>query len=313
MAIYEVIVKRLEPQLVAHREKLDGHNIPAWLLEPLVQFKLLGDPTDEYTQGLTLRNSASLAGLRLEGQQVLHEGDLPDLDAVRKVVDPVPDARVMADLDAIVAWAKKQPSALADRIGMTGFCRGGLYALLFAAHSADVKAAVAWYGQIKPAKTEGIRTVGPLDVVARVKAPVLGLYGEADQGIPVADVKELEAAFKAAGKTAEFTVKVSKIEWPHMPELNADFIKSIGIASGEVSALRDEIRENLVRESDARIKSTNKDKVMDALAKMADYWQEQPLPFYPWLRQLAWERLAKLHERHVQAQKRAATREAVGS
>ena len=81
-----------------------------------------------------------------------------------------------------------------------------MYTLLFAAHSADVKAAVAWYGQIKPAKTEGIRTVGPLDVVARVKAPVLGLYGEADQGIPVADVKELEAAFKAAGKTAEFVL-----------------------------------------------------------------------------------------------------------
>jgi carboxymethylenebutenolidase len=134
---------------------------------------------------------------------VLH---LPDQPAVVKVANAVPDAQVMGDLDALVAYAKKLPSARADRIGVTGFCRGGLYTLLFAAHSPDVKAAVAWYGQIKPAKTAGIRTVGPLDVVAQIKAPVLGLYGEADQGIPVADVKELEAAFKAAGKTAEFVL-----------------------------------------------------------------------------------------------------------
>jgi carboxymethylenebutenolidase len=134
---------------------------------------------------------------------VLH---LPDQPAVVKVANAVPDAQVMGDLDALVAYAKKLPLARADRIGVTGFCRGGLYTLLFAAHSPDVKAAVAWYGQIKPAKTAGIRTVGPLDVVAQIKAPVLGLYGEADQGIPVADVKELEAAFKAAGKTAEFVL-----------------------------------------------------------------------------------------------------------
>jgi carboxymethylenebutenolidase len=132
---------------------------------------------------------------------VLH---IEDRDALLKVVNAVPDAQVMADLNAIVAYAKKLPAARADRIGVTGFCRGGLYTLLFAAQSADVKAAVAWYGQIKPAKTAGIRTAGPLDVAARIQAPVLGLYGEADQGIPVADVREMEAALKAAGKTAEF-------------------------------------------------------------------------------------------------------------
>ena len=64
----------LEGQLVEHRATLHPHNIPAWLLEPLVQFKLLGDPTGEYTQGLTMRNSATLSSLRLEDQQVLNEG-----------------------------------------------------------------------------------------------------------------------------------------------------------------------------------------------------------------------------------------------
>lgn len=127
-------------------------------------------------------------------------------DALLKVVNAVPDAQVMADLDAIVAYAKKHPAARADRIGVTGFCRGGLYTLLFAAQSADVKAAVPWYGQIKPAKTPGVRTAGPLDVAARIQAPVLGLYGEADQGIPAADAKEMESALKAAGRTAEFVI-----------------------------------------------------------------------------------------------------------
>jgi carboxymethylenebutenolidase len=131
---------------------------------------------------------------------------IEDREALLKVVNAVPDAQVMGDLNAIVAYAKKLPAARADRIGVTGFCRGGLYTLLFAAQSADMKAAVAWYGQIKPAKSPEIRTQGPLDLAARIKAPVLGLYGEADQGIPVADVKEMEAALKAAGRTTEFVL-----------------------------------------------------------------------------------------------------------
>ena len=134
---------------------------------------------------------------------VLH---LPDIAAVRKVVDPVPDGRVMGDLDALVAYVKKHPAARADRIGVTGFCRGGLYTLLFAAHSRELKAAVPWYGQLKPTKTPGVRTAGPIDLAAQITAPVLGLYGGEDLGIPVADVKEMEAALKAGGKTAEFVI-----------------------------------------------------------------------------------------------------------
>jgi carboxymethylenebutenolidase len=112
----------------------------------------------------------------------------------------------MADLDAVVAWAKQHPSAKPGRIGTTGFCRGGMYTLLYAARSAELKAAVSWYGQLRPALTPGVRTEGPLDVAARIGAPVLGLYGAEDLGIPVADVKELETKMKAAGRTAEFVV-----------------------------------------------------------------------------------------------------------
>jgi len=132
--------------------------------------------------------------------------NLPDIAAVRKVADSVPDARVMADLDAIVAYAKKQPAGRPDCIGVTGFCRGGMYSLLYAAINNDLKAAVAWYGQIRPEKKEGIRTVGPLDVAAQIHSPVLGLYGDADVGIPVADVREMEAKLREAGKVEEFVL-----------------------------------------------------------------------------------------------------------
>jgi carboxymethylenebutenolidase len=146
---------------------------------------------------------------------------LPDQPAVMKVANSVSDAQAMGDLDALVVYAKAHPAARADRIGVTGFCRGGMYTLLFAAHNRDVKAAVPWYGTIKPAKTAGIRDVGPLDVAAKITAPVLGLYGEADQGIPAVDVKEMEAALKAAGKTAEF------ILYPGAPHaFNADYRQS---------------------------------------------------------------------------------------
>ena len=143
---------------------------------------------------------------------------LPDQAEVMRVANSVPDAQAMGDLDALEAYAKQHASARADRIGVTGFCRGGMYTLLYAAHNRDMKAAVPWYGPIKPAKTPGIRTVGPLDVAAQIKCPVLGLYGEADQGIPVPDVKEMEAALKAAGTTAEFVI------YPGAPHaFNADY------------------------------------------------------------------------------------------
>jgi carboxymethylenebutenolidase len=132
--------------------------------------------------------------------------NLPDMPSVRKIVDSVPDKRVMSDLDALVAYAKKHSAARPDRIGVTGFCRGGMYALLYAAHNRELKATVAWYGSIKPEKKPGIRSEGPLDLAGHIKAPVLGLYGGEDLGIPAADVKEMEAAIKAFGGTAEFVI-----------------------------------------------------------------------------------------------------------
>jgi carboxymethylenebutenolidase len=131
---------------------------------------------------------------------------LPDIAAVRKVADGVPDERVLNDLDALVAYARRHPAGRGDRIGVTGFCRGGMYSLLLAAHRRDLQAAVTWYGQIRPPITPGVRAAGPLDLAGQIKVPVLGLYGEADLGIPATDVRKLESAFKANGQTGEFVL-----------------------------------------------------------------------------------------------------------
>ena len=131
---------------------------------------------------------------------------LPDISAVRKVADTVPDKRVMNDLDAIIGYARQHSAGQAERLGVTGFCRGGMYTLLYAAHNRALGAAVAWYGQLRPDKTPKVRTAGPIDVVSQITCPVLGLYGGEDAGIPVADVREMETALKAAGKTAEFVL-----------------------------------------------------------------------------------------------------------
>ena len=132
--------------------------------------------------------------------------NLPDISAVRKVADTVPDKRVMNDLDAIIGYARQHSAGQAERLGVTGFCRGGMYTLLYAAHNRALGAAVAWYGQLRPDKTPKVRTAGPIDVVSQITCPVLGLYGGEDAGIPVADVREMETALKAAGKTAEFVL-----------------------------------------------------------------------------------------------------------
>ncbi|MFA5352649.1 MAG: dienelactone hydrolase family protein [Thermodesulfovibrionales bacterium] len=129
---------------------------------------------------------------------------IAEISKVLKVANAVPDGRVMADLDALVTYARQHRAARGDRIGVTGFCRGGMYALLFAAHSKEIKAAVSWYGQIRPEKRPGIRTNGPIDLATQISAPVLGLYGVADLGIPADDVKDMETALRSAGKTAEF-------------------------------------------------------------------------------------------------------------
>jgi carboxymethylenebutenolidase len=149
------------------------------------------------------------------------EGDVSGMkdiqEIISKVVSKVPDAQVASDLDATVAWAKSSGKADTAKLGVTGFCWGGRQVWLYAAHNPNVKAAVAWYGPLKRPGTD-LQPKNPIDLVSQLKVPVLGLYGGADAGIPVASVDEMKAALKAAGSQSEIVL------YPDTPHgFNADY------------------------------------------------------------------------------------------
>lgn len=149
------------------------------------------------------------------------QGDVSQMKEISeifsKVVSKVPDSQVMSDLDATAAWAKASGKADTARLGITGFCYGGRIVWLYAAHNPNLKAGVAWYGRLMTDKTEN-QPKHPLDIVNEIKAPVLGLYGGADQGIPNDTVEKMQAALKAGGKPSEI------ILYPDTPHaFNADY------------------------------------------------------------------------------------------
>jgi len=130
-------------------------------------------------------------------------GDVQTL--IREIVSKVPDEQVMSDLDDTVAWAKGTGKADTSKLGITGFCWGGRIVWLYAAHNPDLDAGVAWYGRLVGQSSE-LTPKHPIDLAADMKAPVLGLYGGADTGIPVDTVEQMKKALTAAGKKHEFMV-----------------------------------------------------------------------------------------------------------
>jgi len=130
---------------------------------------------------------------------------LSDIEEIRKVVSKVPDAQVMADLDAAVAWVKASEQGNVEKLGITGFCWGGRIVWLYAAHNAQLKAGVAWYGRLVGKPSE-LQPKHPIDVAISLKASVLGLYGGNDQGIPLDTVEQMRTALKAANSPSEIIV-----------------------------------------------------------------------------------------------------------
>jgi carboxymethylenebutenolidase len=114
-------------------------------------------------------------------------------------------AQYLGDIRAAAACASAAPWAQADRLGVTGFCGGGALALHFAAEHPGVKAAVPWYGHLTRAYKDA-PGVDAMSLVDRIKTPVLGLYGEADSGIPVEDVKRFEAEIRRRNPSVEFVL-----------------------------------------------------------------------------------------------------------
>jgi carboxymethylenebutenolidase len=152
------------------------------------------------------RRFAKLGYLAVAPEMYARQGDVSQIkeipEIISKVVSKVPDKQVMSDLDAAVAWAKGTGKGDVAKLGITGFCWGGRIVWLYSAHNPQVKAGVAWYGRLVSPATE-LQPKHPIDLVASINAPILGLYGEADTGIPVASVEKMRGALKDAGKTAE--------------------------------------------------------------------------------------------------------------
>jgi carboxymethylenebutenolidase len=160
----------------------------------------------EYIKDVT-RRLAKLGALAIAPDYYFRKGDLTKISEMPQIfplVNAKTDTELFADLDATVAWAKSQ-GGNTDKLGIIGYCRGGRTVWRYAAHSPGLKAGVAFYGSLNDPPTEAM----PVPVLATakdIKAPVLGLYGAEDAGIPVDQVKQMEAAMKAAGKTAEFKI-----------------------------------------------------------------------------------------------------------
>jgi len=132
--------------------------------------------------------------------------DLTKIDEIQKlfpIVNAKTDTELFSDLDTTVAWAKSQGGDT-NRLGIMGYCRGGRTVWHYSTHNPDLKAGVAFYGSLIDKNDAAPKS--SIELAPQVKEPVLGLYGAEDAGIKVEQVKDMEAALKAAGKTAEFHI-----------------------------------------------------------------------------------------------------------
>lgn len=123
------------------------------------------------------------------------------------IVSKVQQSQVLADLDACVAHVAGTGEADCKRLAITGFCWGGTITWLYAAHGDSLKAAVAWYGRLN-ADATALQPKRPVDIAAQLKAPVLGLYGGKDPGIPITDVNLMRDKIKAANLPADRAVDI---------------------------------------------------------------------------------------------------------
>jgi carboxymethylenebutenolidase len=133
-------------------------------------------------------------------------GRMTDIqEIVGKVVSRVPDSQVMADLDAAAAWAAQHGKGDAAKLAVTGFCWGGRIVWLYAAHSPKLRAGVAWYGRLE-GSADPLHPKHPLELAGALKAPVLGLYGGADTGIPSESVERMRAVLRGGASGSEIVL-----------------------------------------------------------------------------------------------------------
>jgi len=201
-----------------HTPRPDGHALPVYRAQPAqakgkLPVVLLVSEIFGVHQHIAdvARRFAQAGYLCLAPELFERQGDAhqqPDTQTlIREVISKVPDAQVLGDLDACLDWALANGGD-PQRVAVTGFCYGGRISWLFAAHQPRLKAGVAWYGRVVGNATP-LQPAHPIDRVAELKAPVLGLYGGQDAGIPVATVARMQEALKggsAAARASEFVL-----------------------------------------------------------------------------------------------------------
>ena len=210
----------------------DGTDIPAYVAKPagtgtkfptiLVISEIFG--VHEYIAD-TCRRLAKLGYLAIAPDLFTRAGDPNEFGTIAEIMTNVvmktPDRQVITDLKSCLAWAFAHGGDAA-RAGITGFCWGGRITWLACAHIDELKAGVAWYGRLTGDKTADF-PLNPLDVAHELKAPVLGLYGGKDTGIPLESVDAMRAALTAQGASA--SAKQSRIDvYPDAPHaFHADY------------------------------------------------------------------------------------------
>lgn len=202
--------------------EVNGFKVPAYRAAPagktglpvvLVIQEIFG--VHEYIAD-TARRFAKAGYLAIAPELFARQGDPTSYGEMAKlmseIVAKVPDAQVLADLDGALRWASANGGNV-DKAAITGFCWGGRITWLYAAHG-PVKAGVAWYGRLAGNPTQ-VTPRHPLDVAANLKAPVLGLYGSADSGIPLDTVDKMKAALAAGSPAAKASQFVVYPDAPH--------------------------------------------------------------------------------------------------
>ena len=196
--------------------KVTGGDMPVYFARPdkaknppvvLVAMEIFG--LHEYIKDVT-RRLAKAGAFAIAPDYYFRSGEdltkVTEMPKLMPIVNGKPDAELFADLDATVAWAKSQ-GGNTGRLGIIGFCRGGRNVWEYAAHSKNLKAGVAFYGTlVDPPAQKDKWPKGPTELAPEMKAPVLGLYGAEDSGIPVAQVEAMKEALAKAKKKAEFKI-----------------------------------------------------------------------------------------------------------
>ncbi|MGB7441854.1 MAG: dienelactone hydrolase family protein [Coleofasciculaceae cyanobacterium] len=162
----------------------------------------------EYIQDIC-RRFAKLGYLAIAPELYARQGDVSQLSDVQEiisqVVSKVPDAQVMSDLDATVAWAADKSKGNTSKLGITGFCWGGRIVWLYSAYNPNVKAGVAWYGRLDGEKNS-LTPMYPIDIASDLTVPILGLYGGKDDLIPTETVEKMHEALATGESSSEIIV-----------------------------------------------------------------------------------------------------------